>query len=786
MSRSNRQSGSDSVPFLGERDRAGSRGSSSSSSRQTINNGNRSQQLAGRNRQAEMAAAFGDQDDEEEEGDNQLSSLDGQMRGVQGPLAGSSGTSPPAYGFHSVSSSHDAGTDGQIGSHDDVFFDAGDALASDADPLGASAMNSASENMSTTATIRHGQSNAGLRQDTNDDGLTTPRANGSGSSNSVNGVNGGSGYDFEQASYFAQRPASNNNSRRSLPSALSRSNSESHNLASGDVSISMSEADGGLAMGGGGGAGSSRHFGPMASSAHLAGLDATGLSRARLLLGRFGRFVGMRVPGATYASLSTQDDTAQAASRRRVMGSGINQDGVFANLNAKPERRRRRGDGDDRGDDDDLVDEVLPPTYETAAADTAPPYWETTIIGGPGGLHPLAPGGMGWTPGGAHVGAIEDLIVDGLPVGNFFGFAWNLLVSMSFQFVGFLLTYLLHTTHAARCGSRAGLGITLVQYGFYLRTRAIQIVDGKLPDDGLSGLPGDSIGSQGGQGGDDGSWWIYPHQPSDDSDSSGSKAARSLLSRGLSLLARQLTETATTSGSGVNGTMTMADALANDTNPAVTNAQDVGASTEWLAYILMALGWFILFSSLLSYWRVHRWGKQLVDAARRDAESSSHNASGEETGTTEPSGSSSAGTGGRDPNAPIGFMHTLRAAFERSRRNSSLAGTPRGSTDPRGAAGASGGTGNGRGHSAEDWVIFPGMTAAGSASRSRLLFGGVGAFSAGGGVGRGGRRRSDLEVGEAEANRTTSEDDDDDDDGSDTDDDSRRLVRDLRTVGLIA
>lgn len=53
-----------------------------------------------------------------------------------------------------------------------------------------------------------------------------------------------------------------------------------------------------------------------------------------------------------------------------------------------------------------------------------------------GGLHPLAPGGMGWTPGGSHVGEIEDLIVEGLPVGNLFGFAWNLLVSVCFQFVG--------------------------------------------------------------------------------------------------------------------------------------------------------------------------------------------------------------------------------------------------------------------------------------------------------------------------------------------------------------
>lgn len=50
--------------------------------------------------------------------------------------------------------------------------------------------------------------------------------------------------------------------------------------------------------------------------------------------------------------------------------------------------------------------------------DTTPPYWETTVI----------------TPGG--VLGPDDICVDGLPVGNFFGFAWNLLVSMSFQFVG--------------------------------------------------------------------------------------------------------------------------------------------------------------------------------------------------------------------------------------------------------------------------------------------------------------------------------------------------------------
>jgi len=47
-----------------------------------------------------------------------------------------------------------------------------------------------------------------------------------------------------------------------------------------------------------------------------------------------------------------------------------------------------------------------------------------------------------------------------------------MLISISFQFIGFLLTYLLHTTHAARLGSRAGLGVTLIQYGFALRNKA--------------------------------------------------------------------------------------------------------------------------------------------------------------------------------------------------------------------------------------------------------------------------------------------------------------------------
>ena len=66
----------------------------------------------------------------------------------------------------------------------------------------------------------------------------------------------------------------------------------------------------------------------------------------------------------------------------------------------------------------------------------------------------------------------DEVYIDGLPVGSFFSFAWNGIISMAFQLVGFLLTYLLHTTHAAKNGSRAGLGVTMINYGFTLRSMA--------------------------------------------------------------------------------------------------------------------------------------------------------------------------------------------------------------------------------------------------------------------------------------------------------------------------
>ncbi len=79
-----------------------------------------------------------------------------------------------------------------------------------------------------------------------------------------------------------------------------------------------------------------------------------------------------------------------------------------------------------------------------------PQYWENTVHAT--SLDPNA-----------------DMIVDDLPTGSWYLFVANIFISYFFQFIGFLFTYLLHTTHAAKYGSRAGLGMTLIQYGFYSR-----------------------------------------------------------------------------------------------------------------------------------------------------------------------------------------------------------------------------------------------------------------------------------------------------------------------------
>ncbi|RMZ82190.1 hypothetical protein DV738_g1807, partial [Chaetothyriales sp. CBS 135597] len=205
-------------------------------------------------------------------------------------------------------------------------------------------------------------------------------------------------------------------------------------------------------------------------------------------------------------------------------------DGVFANLAAKLDRGEQV--------------EEKPPTYEQAAADATPPYWETTI---------LAPGLT-----------TDEAYVDGLPVGSLFSFIWNGMISMSFQLVGFLLTYLLHTTHAAKHGSRAGLGLTLVQYGFYMRS----------DPDRNEGNPGQFSNSA-------------PPDPNSHSFDP----------------------------SKVN-------AMSNSAGGAGDEAGGPGgiggiSSTDWVSYLLMIVGWFILIRAVSDFLRARKQEQLILSSPSR-------------------------------------------------------------------------------------------------------------------------------------------------------------------------
>jgi len=210
----------------------------------------------------------------------------------------------------------------------------------------------------------------------------------------------------------------------------------------------------------------------------------------------------------------------------RIYGGGSGSDGVFANLAAKPDAGEKM--------------EEHPPTYEQAAADAAPPYWETTI---------LAPG----------LGGPDEVYIDGLPVGSLFSFIWNGMISMSFQLPGFLLTYLLHTSHAAKNGSRAGLGITLVQYGFYLKGSGFTTV-----------RPGDDQNPQ----------YAAPPDPNSHDFDPGQ-------------IAQGATGNAPSGGIGSIPT------------------------SEWLAYAMMIVGWFILIRSVSDFIRARRHEQLVLQSPER-------------------------------------------------------------------------------------------------------------------------------------------------------------------------
>ncbi|KZW04108.1 hypothetical protein EXIGLDRAFT_758409 [Exidia glandulosa HHB12029] len=139
-------------------------------------------------------------------------------------------------------------------------------------------------------------------------------------------------------------------------------------------------------------------------------------------------------------------------SQDRAVGRG--NDGVFGNVVAKPSVPGAVHPEDDA--DVHVAPEVArsdaPPTYYSAMADPAPAYWAETV-------HADAPS----------INMPGELIVDDLPTGSIMMFAWATLVTTSFAWVGVFLAYLLNkTSHAGRHGSRAGLGLWFIRYGYEL------------------------------------------------------------------------------------------------------------------------------------------------------------------------------------------------------------------------------------------------------------------------------------------------------------------------------
>lgn len=200
--------------------------------------------------------------------------------------------------------------------------------------------------------------------------------------------------------------------------------------------------------------------------------------------------------------------------------------------------------------------------------DAAPPYFDTTV-------HAPGLGGIGGSGGGS--GGLEEILIEGLPLGNPFSFFWSLLVSMSFQFVGFLLTTLLSTSHAAKNGSRAGLGVTLIQYGLYLGSQGEDVFNNGPVGDG---------GSAGGDSGKDewaASWGVAGGSDGSAAEATPTGAAARLAVRAV---ARMVENDASNTTDPWKGPVLL------DGGAAVS-----GVATSWLSMVLMIGGWVSLLQS---------------------------------------------------------------------------------------------------------------------------------------------------------------------------------------------
>jgi len=137
-----------------------------------------------------------------------------------------------------------------------------------------------------------------------------------------------------------------------------------------------------------------------------------------------------------------------------------------------------------------------------------------------------------------------------------------------------MLTSVLAATHAAKFGSRAGLGITLVQYGFYLRSN---LRDVQLAQPDVNG-------------------WAPATEPHPTFTSP-----------------QEADDYYATRTSPVpTGTFPEIPSLSNGD---YAFPPEVAVATDWLSFFLMTVGWLIFLTSLLGFYRVKRWEQRLRQSA---------------------------------------------------------------------------------------------------------------------------------------------------------------------------
>jgi hypothetical protein len=135
------------------------------------------------------------------------------------------------------------------------------------------------------------------------------------------------------------------------------------------------------------------------------------------------------------------------------------------------------------------------------------------------------------------------------------------------------MTSVLASTHAARFGSRAGLGVTLIQTGYYMTQQDNQVQEGTV-------------------------WPAPAPRPTFETAAEADAYYAS----------KATAEAHATSIPGVTGEE--------------MTAAEYSAIAQWLSFFLMAMGWLIVLSSILGFWRVKRFERSIQQSNARSAQPS--------------------------------------------------------------------------------------------------------------------------------------------------------------------